>query len=674
MGRELGRISGPLLADNLKRNGTNLAFDNQVLYLDVVNNRVGFNSNSPVSDVYTPTAINTTNLLATTADIGNWVISSNTIQQVTSSITISPNQSSNPTIVMPELATSNLNISVNTISDTVTNDSINISPNGIGAINFANGNGNVQVTVTGNLHAEGTITWDGNITLGSSSSDTVAFDGEINSNIIPSVTNTYTLGVNGANLSWATTYVNNFYLTTLTTASITTGSLTGSGTNNLNSNTTIGTTSSNTLSITAEINSNLIPSVTNTDNLGSSSYYWSNGYYSTLTDSVISFSSNVVSIPSSTNTSLQLNANGTGKVVFSALNLTNNSTISGTLNVTSATSLKNTNTGSITQTGDFNQTGNSNLTGNLTTTAGNLYVYGTYTDIGEFNFDSSTITNSVSNHNITFNANGTGNVVVENLSFNNNNIINTYAGASTTTQKSIFLTPDGTGNVLISSSSSLILPIGDDGVNVLSSNGQVRFNDSNKNIEGYNNSGYVNFIDLYSQDQKTYITGELTPNSADNTLRFSVDSTVTTTITSTALTNYNLYAGNINVNSNIISDLTNSNTITITPSGTGVVNFNGTNRLYNNNIYTPSFSGLIFYSTGDGYVKFEGTYGIKVPSGSSNNYPVSPQTGTTRFNTTNDQLEVYNGTSWVAAYGESSSITADDVTGIVTIYTLILGL
>ena len=63
MGRELGRISGPLLADNLLRNGQNLAFDTKVLYLDVVNKRIGFNNSTPVTDLYTPTNIGTTNLI-----------------------------------------------------------------------------------------------------------------------------------------------------------------------------------------------------------------------------------------------------------------------------------------------------------------------------------------------------------------------------------------------------------------------------------------------------------------------------------------------------------------------------------------------------------------------------------------------------------------------------------
>jgi hypothetical protein len=188
-GRELGRISGPLLADNLKRNGTNLAFDNKVLFLDVVNKRIGFNSSTPITDLYTPNSIRSTNLIVTdTSDIGNWVISGHTIQYVLNSpIIISPNQASSPNIVTPSLSTSNLYISNNTLSSTGTNNDINLTANGSGSINFNNGVPSVQVTVNGDLHATGNITFDGNITLGNQSTDTITLVGEINSDIIPVV-------------------------------------------------------------------------------------------------------------------------------------------------------------------------------------------------------------------------------------------------------------------------------------------------------------------------------------------------------------------------------------------------------------------------------------------------------------------------------------------------------
>jgi hypothetical protein len=53
-GRELGRISGPLLSADLRRNGVNLAVDTDKLYLNVVNKYVGFGTNTPTRTLTAP--------------------------------------------------------------------------------------------------------------------------------------------------------------------------------------------------------------------------------------------------------------------------------------------------------------------------------------------------------------------------------------------------------------------------------------------------------------------------------------------------------------------------------------------------------------------------------------------------------------------------------------------
>ena len=47
----VGRISGPLLKSNLVRNGVNLAFETDLLYLDVNNNRVGIKTANPQAEL-----------------------------------------------------------------------------------------------------------------------------------------------------------------------------------------------------------------------------------------------------------------------------------------------------------------------------------------------------------------------------------------------------------------------------------------------------------------------------------------------------------------------------------------------------------------------------------------------------------------------------------------------
>ena len=43
----VGRISGPLLKANLLRNGVDLAFETDLLYLDVNNSRIGIKTTTP---------------------------------------------------------------------------------------------------------------------------------------------------------------------------------------------------------------------------------------------------------------------------------------------------------------------------------------------------------------------------------------------------------------------------------------------------------------------------------------------------------------------------------------------------------------------------------------------------------------------------------------------------
>jgi len=205
----LGRIGGPLLDRNLKRKnaGTgeeNLAFGNtslvypNVLYLDVINGRIGINTDVPSHDFIVNNARTTNLIVPTQSEIENFVISSNIIQNVSTAITISPDQSTNPIIDMVKIGTYDygsslayLNISDQLIENIKNNDDIELSPNGTGSVNITTS----KLYVDGNFTATGSMTWDGSlITLGSNDSDNVVFNAEINSNIVPDDNETWDLG------------------------------------------------------------------------------------------------------------------------------------------------------------------------------------------------------------------------------------------------------------------------------------------------------------------------------------------------------------------------------------------------------------------------------------------------------------------------------------------------
>jgi hypothetical protein len=188
-GRELGRISGPLLADNLLRNKENLAFDSSVLYLDVNNNFVGFNTATPTRNLNIFGKSLTTNLIIDhQADIAHITFKTNKIQNsYNENIIISPNQSSNPTVYTNGLGTTDHLTFINNELNAKINTNIVFDPTGATNINSS-------AYVDGNLHSTGDITFDGNINFGNEASDTINLAAEISTSILPVLDGVYNLG------------------------------------------------------------------------------------------------------------------------------------------------------------------------------------------------------------------------------------------------------------------------------------------------------------------------------------------------------------------------------------------------------------------------------------------------------------------------------------------------
>lgn len=181
MGIELGRISGPLLSENLLRNGVDLAFETNLLYLDVNNGRIGIRSDAPSRPLFVNNTIKTTNLIVDTQyTVPNFSITTDTIQQLTGILYLRPNQTTNPEISAVALGTSLLRFDNNEIYSPVANSDITFDPTGTGVTNIRDG-----VNIYGNLHATGNITWDGDIQLGNGDEDNINFVSDVNSDIIP---------------------------------------------------------------------------------------------------------------------------------------------------------------------------------------------------------------------------------------------------------------------------------------------------------------------------------------------------------------------------------------------------------------------------------------------------------------------------------------------------------
>jgi len=690
----VGRISGPLLKDNLLRNGVNLAFETSLLYLDVVNSRVGVNTATPQYTLDINGTTNSLNLNVTTqATVASFTISGNTIASSNSTINLTP-QGINPVVYQGIISVGNLNITGDTISNTAANDNINISPSGTGSIYL-----NANTLVSGNLHATGNITADGNITLGNNTSvDTVTFDAEVASNILPKVNNTYTLG--SSSLTWANVYTNTVTATTLSTTNFSaSGTLSVTGNSTLSGNTSIGATNANTLTVNAYINSNLVPSATATYDIGTGSLLWNTVYGNTFATTGLTINGNTVT-STGVNSNLNLIASGTGAVTIpnNTLSVANNAVITGMLSVTGNTTLTNTAiTGTLTQTGNFSQTG-----GNFTTSgsinSGAITSSGTLT-LPDITLSGTTITGTTTNTNLILtpfsgkqveitssatvdqNLSVTGNLAVTgtttlagnatidgtltqtgNFSQQGNfNTLGTITSGSITSTGTLTLpdmTLSGTTITGTTTNTNLILTAKSGQLVEIASPAQL---DGNANIAGNlsvagtttlaatNITGNVSQTGNYSQTGNFTTTGDV---SIGGNLSLSGVFTIP----------------NISISGSTITTTQTNLDLYLIANGTGNVYVE--NLIFNGNTISSSGSDANIYLTpqATGNVVVNNNTALVIPVGTTTQRPNSPSNGMIRYNTTSSRYEGYASGYWQVLGGVTSVdgatyITAESAPG-----------
>jgi len=215
---QVGRISGPLLFANLDRNGIDLAFRNdlqttQLLYLDVENNRIGVNTDSPNRAVTISGTTQTTRLETADANLSNYSIDDNTIAVLSGDILLNASSA----VVFTALDNGTIAIDDNKISTIISNSNIDIVPNGTAETNIRS-----NLRVDGDIFTPGNITLEGSITFGDNlQEDTVSFASDVSSDIIPDTSNSARLGT--ANKTWKDLYTRLVNGQSITTSNILVG-------------------------------------------------------------------------------------------------------------------------------------------------------------------------------------------------------------------------------------------------------------------------------------------------------------------------------------------------------------------------------------------------------------------------------------------------------------------
>jgi len=424
---------------------------------------------------------------------------------------------------------------------------------------------------------------------------------------------------------------------------------------------------------------------------------------------------------------LELRANGTGSVVVPS----NNVEIENNLEVSGSTNLKQTTIdGNITHTGDVTQTGNINLNGNLDVTGeviisasviqfeqiqlsgnsitttethadlelrangtgqilipnnnveitnnlsvdgvlsvGNITSTGTITSnsfsTGDILIDDNFITTTVSSSDLELRTNGTGSVIIDDFDIN---------GSTITTNSEINLIP-GNGIINLDATGAVKLPVGNTTDRPVGVAGHLRYNNQLNRFEGYNGANWINLKGVEDLDGDTKVTAELTEGANDGIIRFDIQGSTIVTIDDQKLTAPQITVDDIQINGNVIETTSTNTNLSLTANGTGSVTFD--NFAFKDNTITNTVTNGIttFENTGNGYVKFDGPYGIVLPSGGTGERPpfAYTETGQTRFNTDDQRVEIWDGTNWVSVAGSGAGITRSDAEEIALSTVLVLG-
>ena len=325
-------------------------------------------------------------------------------------------------------------------------------PNGDIAFLFCDGT-NVEACVTTivNGHISGNLTVDGNTTLGDSASDTVTFNADIASTMLPSADNTYDLGSSGA--SWKDLYVDGTAYLAL--VDINGGAIDGVtlGTNsavteaqidniNINGNTISSTDTDGNIILAADGtgNINLDADTVRVGDNNANATITTNGTGDLILNTNAGTNSGTITIEDGINGNIDLTPDGTGEVNISKVDIAAgeidgtaigaNSASTGKFTSVTDTALTSGRVPYATTGGELTDSANLAFDGSILTVASSVL---TTTDINGGSIDAVTL--------------GTNSAVTEaqidNININGNTI------SSTDTDGDLNLTPDGTGNLVL---------------------------------------------------------------------------------------------------------------------------------------------------------------------------------------------------------------------------------
>lgn len=460
----LGRIGGGVLKDNLERNGSNLNFKNTsgstaLLHLDVNNSRVGINTESPAAgySLDLPTTLSTVGLNSDNTNIQNYTIDSNRIYQNSGDINLSGANS----VFLSGLLTDNLTVNFNTIRSNQSNETISLEPSGTGTVEMYS-----DWNSTGNIHATGNITFGGDLVLGDDDNDSVTFQSDVNSHILPDVNDVSELGSSSKN--W-----NKIYSTILHSGSLNTPG--------------------------ASINTNILQSTQTDTNL---TLLHTNAARKIALDLILvdgnTIYTEALDVIISTPGDVTISA--TGGLQLPAGDNAARPTVEGGLRFNNYWNLfeGRADTGYKPFGGVYSDDGLTNVTAHpsddiINFQAGsvasgfvnNSGITLTALQVDDMNFNANTLTTTTTDTNLNFTPNGTGDVVIDTIKFNQGDITNT-------TNVGLEFIPTGQGYFKSGITGGMVIPFGSEASRWASpALGDTRWNSDSSTLETWNGTQYI---------------------------------------------------------------------------------------------------------------------------------------------------------------------------------------
>ena len=396
-------------------------------------------------------------------------------------------------------------------------------------------------------------------------------------------------------------------------------------------------------------------------------------YNKRLTIDSIDITNNIISTNDS-NANIEFAPNGTGSVeingntnVYGNITATGNITANGNITIGDADT--------------DNVTFNADIASNIIPDVNNIYSLGSASkkwnnaylndvtannsNIGDVQIYANFIQTSVSNANLELRANGTGSIVIDNLSFKDSTITSTG---------DLTLAP-GNGNVEITGTGSLKLPVGTTAERPTATAGKIRYNSTLNKFEGYNGTNWIVLHGVQDLDGDTNITAEATPGANDNTIRFNIAGSTVADLTSTRFNVPKVTVDDIVIDGNTITTASGNTDLVLDANGTGSVVFDNAIAFKDQTITNTVTDGILQFSgSGVGYVKFTGHGGFVIPVGTSAQRPpiANTETGMMRYNSQEQRVEVWDG-SWSSVAGSGAGISVGDAENIALELVISLG-